>query len=102
MRSSPKWHLAGTDAERAALLESLMPDDRIDAVMCARGGYGSLRILPLLDYAGHGSPPEVAVGFSDVTALLAAVGHRCGLMTFHGPLVTTLPTASDQTVQGFP
>ena len=53
-------HLAGTDAERATLLESLMLDDRVDAVMCARGGYGSLRILPLLDYAGHGRPPEGA------------------------------------------
>jgi muramoyltetrapeptide carboxypeptidase len=94
-------HLAGTDAERAALLESLMLDDRVDAVMCARGGYGCLRILPLLDYPAMAARPKPLIGFSDVTALLAAVGERCNMVTFHGPLVTTLPTASERTVQSF-
>ena len=94
-------YLAGADAERAALLQELMLDDRVDAVMCARGGYGCLRILPLLDYAAISARPKPLIGFSDVTALLAALGERCGVVTFHGPLVTTLASASDRTRQSF-
>jgi muramoyltetrapeptide carboxypeptidase len=92
-------HLAGTDAARAELLATLLLDDGIDAVMCARGGYGCLRILPLLDYPALSARPKLLIGFSDVTALLAAVGERCSVVTFHGPLVTTLPKASERTLQ---
>jgi len=93
-------YLAGTDAHRADVLNRLFADPGIDAVMCARGGYGSLRILPLLDYARMAAQPKVFVGFSDITALLAAVSSRCGLITFHGPVVTTLADASEKTVEG--
>jgi muramoyltetrapeptide carboxypeptidase len=62
--------------------------------MCARGGYGSLRILPLLDYARVAEHPKAVIGFSDVTALLWALYSRCGLIGFHGPLVTTLADAA--------
>jgi muramoyltetrapeptide carboxypeptidase len=94
-------HLAGTDAERAAVFTRLMLDERVDAIMCARGGYGCLRILPLLDYAALSARPKPLIGFSDVTALMAAIGQRCGVVTFHGPLVTTLASASDRTRQSF-
>jgi muramoyltetrapeptide carboxypeptidase len=93
-------YLAGTDAHRADVLNRLFADPGIDAVMCARGGYGSLRILPLLDYARMAAQPKVFVGFSDITALLTAVSSRCGLITFHGPVVTTLADASEKTVEG--
>jgi len=93
-------YLAGTDAHRADVLNRLLFDPGIDAIMCARGGYGSLRILPLLDYARLAAQPKVLIGFSDITALLTAVTSRCGLITFHGPVVTTLADASEQTVAG--
>lgn len=93
-------YLAGTDAHRADVFNRLFADPRVDAVMCARGGYGSLRILPLLDYARMAAQPKVFVGFSDITALLAAVSSRCGLVTFHGPVVTTLVDASERTLAG--
>jgi len=93
-------YLAGTDAHRAGVLNRLFADPGIDAVMCARGGYGSLRILPLLDYALLTAQPKVFVGFSDITALLTAVSSRCGLITFHGPVVTTLADASEKTLAG--
>lgn len=93
-------YLAGTDAHRVEVLHRLFADPGIDAVMCARGGYGSLRILPLLDYARMAAQPKVFVGFSDITALLTAVSSRCGLITFHGPVVTTLADASEKTVEG--
>ena len=93
-------YLAGTDAHRADLLNRLFADPGIDAVMCARGGYGSLRILPLLDYARMAAQPKALIGFSDITALLTAVFSRCGLVTFHGPVVTTLADASKRTLAG--
>jgi muramoyltetrapeptide carboxypeptidase len=93
-------YLAGTDAHRVEVIHRLFADPGIDAVMCARGGYGSLRILPLLDYALLGAHPKVLIGFSDITALLAAVSKRCGLVVFHGPVMTTLGTASERTLAG--
>jgi muramoyltetrapeptide carboxypeptidase len=94
-------YLAGRDQDRAGILQGLFADPRIDAVMCARGGYGSLRILSLLDYPRMAAHPKVFVGFSDVTALLSAIAGRCGFVTFHGPVVTSLATASDRTLAAF-
>ena len=87
-------YLAGSDEHRAAAFNRLVADPQIDAIMCARGGYGSLRILPLLDYARVAEHPKAVIGFSDVTALLWALYSRCGLIGFHGPLVTTLADAA--------
>jgi muramoyltetrapeptide carboxypeptidase len=87
-------YLAGSDEQRAAAFNRLVADPQIDAIMCARGGYGSLRILPLLDYARVAEHPKAVIGFSDVTALLWALYSRCGLIGFHGPLVTTLADAA--------
>ena len=87
-------YLAGSDEHRAAAFNRLVVDPQIDAIMCARGGYGSLRILPLLDYAGVAEHPKAVIGFSDITALLWALYSRCGLVGFHGPLVTTLADAA--------
>jgi len=93
-------YLAGTDAHRAAVFESMFCDPGVDAVMAARGGYGSLRILPLLDFARLAAHPKALIGFSDVTALLTAMNSRCGLVTFHGPMVTTLADGSERTLRG--
>ena len=87
-------YLAGSDEHRAAAFNRLVADPQIDAIMCARGGYGSLRILPLLDYVRVAEHPKAVIGFSDVTALLWALYSRCGLIGFHGPLVTTLADAA--------
>ena len=83
-------YLAGTDAERADQLNAMFGDPEVRAVMCARGGYGALRILDRLDYALMASYPKPLIGFSDATALHQAVYKRCGMATFHGPTVTTL------------
>jgi len=87
-------YLAGSDEHRAAAFNRLVADPQIDAIMCARGGYGSLRILPFLDYARVAEHPKAVIGFSDITALLWALYSRCGLIGFHGPLVTTLADAA--------
>ncbi len=86
-------YLAGDDQQRVDQLQQMLEDDHIDAIMCARGGYGSLRILPHLDYELMRKRAKPLIGFSDVTALLQAVVLKTGLVTFHGPMATTLAKA---------
>lgn len=80
-------YLAGTDADRAADLQSAWCDPTVDAVLCARGGYGVQRMVELLDWeAMRAAGPKVFVGFSDITALHEAFATRLGLVTLHGPM----------------
>lgn len=90
-------YLAGSDEHRAGLVMRLFKDQSVDALVCAKGGFGSLRILPLLDFDIIGRNPKVFVGHSDITALLATITAKSGLVTFHGPLVTTLANAPETT-----
>ena len=83
---SKHGYLAGTDAERAADLMAMFTDPEIDAVVCFKGGWGTPRILPLLDFAKIRANPKPFVGYSDVTALLNAIHQETGLVTFHGPM----------------
>ncbi|WOX05255.1 S66 peptidase family protein [Microbulbifer pacificus] len=79
-------YLAGPDAARAQDFNAMFADAEVDAVFCLRGGYGTPRILPMLDYAGIRRNPKVLLGYSDITALLNAIYHRSGVVTFHGPI----------------
>jgi muramoyltetrapeptide carboxypeptidase len=90
-------YMAGNDGHRARLVNRLFKDAAIKAIFCARGGFGSLRILPLVDYDLIRENPKVFIGFSDITALLTAITTRSGLISFHGPVVTTLAGASEMT-----
>lgn len=83
-------YLAGSDRRRAEELEGLFADPAVKAVFCARGGYGSQRILPLLDAGAIRRAPKIFLGYSDITALHGFIGRECGLATFHGPLVTEM------------
>ncbi len=85
-----KGFLAGSDTDRAEQIHAMFTDDHVNAIMCARGGYGSLRLLPLLDFNLIRTHPKPFIGFSDITALHHAIFQRCGLVTFHGPVVCTL------------
>ena len=78
-------YLAGTDAERASDLNAAFRDPSVSAVWCVRGGYGSGRLLPLLDWEAIARSPKPLIGFSDITALLNGIHARTGLVTFHGP-----------------
>ena len=82
--------LAGSDQERADELTEMFADPGIKAIICARGGYGAMRLLERLDYRKIKKNPKLFIGFSDITILLAAFWKMTGLMTFHGPMVTTL------------
>jgi len=80
-------YLAGTDQRRASELMELITDPRIDAVICARGGYGCDRIVQLLDPDAVRRAAKPLIGFSDVTALLLWQRRRAGLVGFHGPML---------------
>jgi muramoyltetrapeptide carboxypeptidase len=94
-------YLAGSDRRRAEQLNRLFADPAIDGIICARGGYGAMRILPLLDLDILSQNPKVFVGFSDITALLGVMATHCGLVAFHGPTVTTLGYNDPATHESF-
>lgn len=78
-------YLAGTDKERAADLNAMYRDDSVRAVFAVRGGWGSARILPYLDFDLIRANPKLLVGFSDITALHMGFAARAGFTTIHGP-----------------
>jgi muramoyltetrapeptide carboxypeptidase len=90
---------AGTDVQRANQVNRLFADPAFQAVVCARGGYGSMRILPFLDFKIIQNNPKIFVGFSDISVLLFVLHARCSLVTFHGPVVTTLANTAEQTIE---
>jgi len=79
-------YFAGKDQERADELMEMFTRQDVDAIWCVRGGYGSIRILDLLDYELIRSNPKIFIGYSDITALLTAIYQETGLVTFHGPV----------------
>jgi len=78
-------YLAGPDRDRAYDLHQMFSDPDIKAIFCARGGYGSTRLLNRIDFDLIRQNPKVMVGFSDLTALLLAIYKKSGLITIHGP-----------------
>ena len=78
-------YFAGTDAERFDDLQRALDDDDIDAIWFARGGYGAMRLLEHIDFDALRRRPRVIIGYSDITALHAAIGVRAELVTYHGP-----------------
>ncbi|MGA1825354.1 MAG: S66 peptidase family protein [bacterium] len=84
-----KGYLAGSDARRAKELHTMFRDQEVQAIFCARGGYGSARIIPLLDPDIVRKNPKIFIGFSDITTLHLFINKECSLVTFHGPMVAT-------------
>ncbi|MDF0708711.1 S66 peptidase family protein [Flagellimonas okinawensis] len=83
-------YFSNTDEERAKDLNEMFANKKIDAILCARGGYGCTRILDMLDYDTILDNPKALIGFSDITALLNAIYKKTGLVCFHGPVGSTL------------
>jgi muramoyltetrapeptide carboxypeptidase len=79
--------LAGEDGTRRAGYLALLRDPEVKAILFARGGYGITRLLGSLDPEEIARHPKIHCGYSDVTALHAFLSRRCGLASFHGPMV---------------
>jgi len=92
-------YLAGSDAHRTQVIHESFNDPDVKGIFCARGGYGALRLLPLIDFEVISAQKKVFMGCSDVSALLNAFFARCGLVTFHGPMMESLGGASQPTRQ---
>ena len=78
-------YLAGTDKDRAADINGFFADREVRAVLPIRGGWGSARVLPYLDFDAIRRNPKIVLGYSDITALLLSIHAKTGLVTFHGP-----------------
>jgi len=78
-------YLAGDDRDRLNDINRALRDPEIDALWCLRGGYGMIRILAGIDYDALSRAPKTIIGYSDITALHAAVQRKCRLLTYHGP-----------------
>lgn len=84
-----KGYLGGTDQQRADDINRMFADEGIAGIMCARGGYGTTRLLPYLDYNVIRNNPKVLIGYSDITGLLYGLYSQTGLIGFHGPMGTS-------------
>jgi muramoyltetrapeptide carboxypeptidase len=76
-------YLAGTDESRAADINAMFADPGVRAIFAARGGWGSARVLPYLDWNAIGANPKLLIGFSDITALHLAIAARGGFPSIH-------------------
>jgi muramoyltetrapeptide carboxypeptidase len=96
-----RGYLAGSDSDRADEFNRLWSDPEVKALVAARGGYGCLRMLDLIDMKQIRKNPKILIGFSDLTVLLAAIYKKTGLVTYHGPVVTTLSGINKQSQTSF-
>ena len=88
--NSMRWGpFAGTPQERADDIHHMFSNPKIEAIICARGGYGANRVLPLLDYNLIRDNPKIFMGYSDITAYLTSITQKTGLVTFHAPMMVS-------------
>jgi len=108
-----KRYLAGDDILRANVINRLFADTDIDGIICARGGFGAMRLLDHLDWDLLKKNPKLFIGFSDICSLLLSIldrtgdkiedviGDKTGNIVIHGPTVVSLATAQDKTIESF-
>lgn len=80
-----RYH-AGSDYERVKNLEDFFLDEKINAIVCTRGGYGVIRILDKINYDIIKNHPKILCGYSDITALLLYISKKTGMVCFHGAM----------------
>jgi muramoyltetrapeptide carboxypeptidase len=85
-RGEPDY-IAGSADIRAAAIRSALRDPSIHGIVCIRGGYGSVQVLPLLDVEEARRARKPFIGYSDLTAILSFLTIQCGVVAFHGPML---------------
>lgn len=93
---SRSFSMGGTDEERRLDFQQMLDDSEIKAIMCARGGYGSLRIVDQLDFSRLEDDPKWIIGFSDITVLHCHLNQRYGIASIHSKMCNSFP--SDWTI----
>jgi Uncharacterized proteins, homologs of microcin C7 resistance protein MccF len=81
----------GTDEERARDFQAMLDDPKIKAIMCARGGYGFVRIIDRLDFTRFAAKPKWIIGFSDVTVLHSHLNRNYGIASIHSKMCNSFP-----------
>jgi muramoyltetrapeptide carboxypeptidase len=84
--SASENYFSGSDEERLADLQQMMDDDSIQAILCARGGYGLTRIVDRIDFKKFSVQPKWIIGFSDVTVLLSHIYSNLYISSLHAPM----------------
>ncbi|MBT08466.1 MAG: LD-carboxypeptidase [Gammaproteobacteria bacterium] len=87
---------AGNDEKRAEALHSLYEDERVDAILCARGGFGSTRILEYINFDLISANPKPLIGYSDITGLLSTIESNTKSPVWHGPMLTDIAQGLDK------
>lgn len=85
--SEAEGYLAGPDERRLQDLHDAFADPQVDAILCMRGGYGSMRLLDQIDFELLRANPKPLIGYSDITALHTAIARHAGFITFHGAML---------------
>lgn len=96
-------HFSGTDEERTSDFQKALDNPSIKAIWCARGGYGSGRILDKLDYTNFRVSPKWIIGYSDITAFHSHI-HNLGIQTIHAMMGTSLsfnPEETELSIESF-
>ncbi|MBS1563734.1 MAG: LD-carboxypeptidase [Bacteroidetes bacterium] len=81
----------GTDAERANDLQAMMDDDQVQAIMCARGGYGAVRIIDRVNFESFSKSPKWIIGFSDITVIHSHLIRNYGIASIHSKMCNSFP-----------
>ena len=91
---------AGTDEQRCKDFQQMLDDDNIRAIICSRGGYGTVRIIDNLDFTKFRKSPKWIVGYSDVTVLHAHIHQLFGIETLHAIMpINIISEKRDETLQ---
>jgi len=80
-------YFAGTDEERLSDLHAMFSDEKVDGIICARGGWGNLRLIDKIDYQLISANPKPIIGYSDITTLQLAIWKKTGIPSISGPMV---------------
>jgi muramoyltetrapeptide carboxypeptidase len=89
---------AGNDITRARVFQEMLDSEQIKAIFCARGGYGTVRLIDQLDFRKFVQQPKWIVGYSDITVLHSHIQQCYGICTLHGPMpINFLPEKRDET-----
>lgn len=92
-------YFSGTDAERQSDFQTALDNPEIDFILCARGGYGSVRIIDSLDFSGFVQHPKLIIGFSDITVFHNHLHRHFSIPTLHATVPLNFQSNSKTALQ---
>ena len=93
--ASTHFQYAGTDDERISAVQNFLDDDQLEAIVFARGGYGSIRIVEKLNFEKFEKHPKWLIGFSDITVFHSVAQNRLNMASIHSPMASSMNLEND-------